>query len=105
MKPQPLIDWIVCKLEAYSSQIGKVAIYGSIARHSEKPNDCDLLIVSLVDVESEAWLSLRQRISSVRLDFVDEFGLHLNVALLTEGEWAENASFFTDLLEVRFRAG
>lgn len=105
MKIQPIIDWMVCNLAEQSSHISKLAIYGSIARNSDEPNDCDLLIVSSANVESEIWLSLRQHINSLETDFMNRFKLPLNVALLTEGEWIENKSFYKDLLPVKIKAG
>lgn len=100
METQAFIDWIVYNFHSFSKHISKVAIYGSIARRSGTPNDCDLLIVSFANTESESWFSLRQHISSTRTDFAQKFGLPLNVALLTEGEWNENKSFYKDLLQI-----
>lgn len=98
MKTEVLIDWIVHNFHWFSKYINKIAIYGSIARRSGTPHDCDLLIVSNANVESVSWFSLRQHISSMRIDFSQKFGLPLNVTLLTEGEWSENKSFYKDLL-------
>lgn len=101
MKTQAIVDWIMFNFRAYSSNISKIAIYGSVARGVDRPNDCDLLIIALVDVESENWFALRQHINSIKMDFVKNFELPLNVTLLTEGEWFENKSFFKDLIPIQ----
>jgi predicted nucleotidyltransferase len=100
MKIQLVISWIVSNLDTCASDINKVAIYGSMAKGANIPNDCDLLIVALAKVESDAWVSLRHHINAMKMDFLDIFELPLNVALLTEGEWQENKSFYKDLLDI-----
>jgi predicted nucleotidyltransferase len=97
MKTQAIIDWTVFNFRAYSRNISTIGIYGSVARGVDRPNDCDLLIIASVDVESEKWFSLREHINSIKIDFLKNFELPLNVTLLTEGEWLENKSFFKDL--------
>lgn len=105
MKTQPIIEWLIFRLSEHSDYISKVAIFGSIARNASKPNDCDLLIVSPKNVDSEAWQSLQKRIKEIGTDFLSEFSLPLNAALLTEGEWIENQSIYKDLIQVKLKAG
>jgi len=100
MKTQKITDWIVSNFRQYSNFISLLGIYGSIARGSKNPNDCDLLIVVELDVESEMWLCVRQQIISLRKDFFELFRLPLNVAFLIEEEWIENKFIFRDLLQI-----
>ena len=101
MKTSLIIDWLLHYLSEYAYCISKAAIFGSIARSSEKPNDCDLLIVSNANVDSEEWWSLRKHVKVIGADFSRNFLLPLNVALVTEGEWEENRSIYKDLILVK----
>lgn len=105
MKAQPIIEWLTFRLSEHSDYISKMAIFGSIARNTGDPNDCDLVIVSPKNVDSYEWQSLQKRIKAIETDFLSEFSLPLNVALLTEGEWIENQSIYKDLIQVKLKAG
>ena len=103
MITQSAIDWVSSKLGACASDISKVALYGSMARGAVNPNDCDLLIVTAVKVDSSEWKSLKQIIKEMKVGFFLKFELPLNVAFLTNGEWCENYSFFKDLIEINIK--
>lgn len=105
MNASLVIDWLLPRLSEYAHCISIAAIFGSIARNSEKPSDCDFLIVSNADVDSEEWQSLRKHIHSVEIEFARNFSLPLNVTLVTEGEWEENRSIYKDLILVKLKAG
>ena len=85
METQAISNWIFSTFNRHAKHISKIALYGSVIRNSDAPNDCDLLIVSSAGIESKSWLSLRQHINAVKTDFAENFKLPLNVALLTEG--------------------
>lgn len=94
MNPKLINEWLHLYLAEQNNNIRKAAIFGSLARNSVSPNDCDLLIVSNVSTDSEEWQNLRNHISLMKSDFLLKFSLPLNVTLLTVREWNENRSIF-----------
>ncbi len=68
-------------------------IFGSIAKGSEKPNDCDLFWLTSSLPETENWNLLQKMISSLKKDFLGKFNLPLNIFIYTLDEYRENSEF------------
>lgn len=71
----------------------KSFIFGSVAKGSLSPNDCDLFVVTNQTPYQEKWLKFISDIEQLKINFEDEFSLKLNVTINTEGEFTEPSAF------------
>lgn len=74
-------------------------IFGSIAKGSANPNDCDLFWLTSSSPETENWSLLQKRISSVKKEFLEKFNLPLNIFIYTLEEYNENSEFKKRIFE------
>lgn len=68
-------------------------IFGSIAKRSENPNDCDLFWLTSSSPETENWNLLQKRVSCLKKEFLEKFNLPLNIFIYTLDEYNENSEF------------
>lgn len=77
-----------------------VAIFGSVSNVSACPGDCDIVLVTYANPDSEDWAVLNREIRSVKTDFGNRFDLRLHVTLLTTVEWMEVEGLFIGRVEI-----
>lgn len=94
-----VIEWLKKNIPPFLS-ISYCAVYGSVARRSADPEDCDLLVVSDSDPDEIEWRKMRREMSAIRDRFSMAFGIRLSVVILTTKEWEETRDFFSDRLSV-----
>lgn len=75
------------------SEIVRSFIFGSIAKGSKAPNDCDLFIVTKQTPLMDNWDSFINEVDQLRVDFEVAFLLKLNVIINTEKEFSEYSPF------------
>ena len=74
-------------------------IFGSIAKGSVSPNDCDLFWLTEYYPESKEWTSLQVKISKLKNEFLKAFKIPLNVLVYTLDEYNENSEFKKRIFE------
>lgn len=65
-------------------------IFGSVARNTEKPNDCDLFLVTKLETNSDLWKIMRLENETLKKMFFIQFNIDLSIQLLSENEFNEN---------------
>ncbi len=65
-------------------------IFGSVARNAEKPNDCDLFLVTNLETNSDLWKIMRLENETLKNMFFIQFNIDLSIQLLSENEFNEN---------------
>ncbi|MBA5246718.1 hypothetical protein H1R16_09420 [Marnyiella aurantia] len=68
-------------------------IFGSIAKGSKTPNDCDLFIVTILTPMMNNWDNFIDEINQLKTDFENEFNLKLNATIYTKKEFLEYSAF------------
>jgi len=68
-------------------------IFGSVARDVEKPNDCDLFLVTKLETNSDLWKLMRLENETLKKRFYTSFDLKLSIQLLSEDEFSEKLKF------------
>jgi predicted nucleotidyltransferase len=68
-------------------------LFGSVARNVENPNDCDLLLVTKLQTNSDLWKLMRMENEVLKQKFYTNFELELSIQLLSEEEFSEDLSF------------
>jgi predicted nucleotidyltransferase len=92
-----IIRWLITQLASHSPYIVLARLFGSIARGSTSPSDCDILIVSDAPIDSSEWHALRGRLKEVEAGFRYQFGLPLSITLMTPSERASLKSYVDTL--------
>lgn len=77
----------------------KSFIFGSVAKGSSTPNDCDLFVVTNQTPYKEKWQKFISEIEQLKINFESEFSLKLNVTINTEGEFTEPSAFRERILQ------
>lgn len=62
-------------------------VFGSVAKESPKPKDCDILIVSSANQNEENWFYLRGELKAVKESFRQKFEIDLSIVLMTSREY------------------
>jgi predicted nucleotidyltransferase len=91
---QEIYEWLASAFVPVSSTLLHAAVFGSVAAGSSHPGDCDVVLVSAADPDSDNWHALRASIVLLRSDFLQYFGIPLSIVLLTTSEWEETKGFF-----------
>jgi len=91
---QEMHEWLASALVPARSTLVHAVVFGSVAAGSSGPGDCDVVLVSAADPNSDEWHALRASITLLRGDFLQHFGIPLSVILLTTQEWEEMRGFF-----------
>lgn len=68
-------------------------IFGSVVRDVEKPNDCDLFLVTKLETNSDLWKLMRLENETLKERFYTSFDLKLSIQLLSEDEFSEKLKF------------
>ncbi len=92
------INWLRSKISALSSHIIYSFVFGSVARHSPSPNDCDLMVLTSSSPQTKEWNSVRKQIDRLCKLFNAEFDLNLSAILLTIDEYTEKIPFLKRIL-------
>ncbi|MDR7210132.1 hypothetical protein [Flavobacterium piscis] len=74
-------------------------IFGSVARNVEKPNDCDLFLVTKHKTNSDLWKTMRLENENLKNNFFECFDLELSIQLFSKDEFNEELSFIKLTLE------
>ena len=74
-------------------------IFGSIAKGSKLPNDCDLFWLTSNLPKTEEWNFLQIEISNLKIEFLEKFNLPLNIFIYTLDEYYENSDFKKRIFE------
>jgi predicted nucleotidyltransferase len=74
-------------------------IFGSVARNAEKPNDCDLFLVTNLETNSDLWKIMRLETETLKNTFYIKFNLDLSIQLLSENEFKENLKVVKLIIE------
>lgn len=90
------VDWIRVRLDASPICPRFAAIFGSIARGSVNPSDCDLICV-IEEPPEHLWRSISATKKDIRKEFEERFGLPLSVTIMTTAEAKENTQFNQDV--------
>lgn len=77
----------------------KSFIFGSIAKGSQNPNDCDLFIVTNQTPFTEKWKYFINEMEQLKVEFEIKFSLKLNVTINTEKEFNELSEFKARILK------
>jgi predicted nucleotidyltransferase len=86
--------WIFKKTKQIHHCLSKIYLFGSIARGTPNPNDCDIFFVIIPEHSENQWALIRNKIQKIKLEFVKKFNLPLSPILLTHNEWTEFQDFF-----------
>ncbi len=78
--------------------IVKAFLFGSFVTDKEKPNDCDLFIVTNQTPLTDNWKEFLNAVDVIKVEFLESFGLSLNVSINTEKEFTEESAFRTRIL-------
>lgn len=89
-----IYQWLASAFYPASNNLAHAAIFGSVAAGSSHPGDCDVVLVSTAEPDSDEWHALRASIVLLRSDFIRHFGIPLSIVLLTMREWEETKEFF-----------
>ena len=81
-------SWVSTKLSS-SNEFFAVAIFGSVARDEEAPNDCDIVFVAIDPVGSAGWHRSRQFARGLEAKFCQEFGVQYSPLILSRAGWFE----------------
>ncbi|MGD1929982.1 MAG: nucleotidyltransferase domain-containing protein [Leptolyngbyaceae cyanobacterium] len=98
MGSEKIVSWISINLSPFEQLIEICFVFGSIARGSQNPGDCDLLIVSKADSSKKDWFFLRQELNGMKQSFNHKFCLELSILLMSSREYQQEI----DEIEIRF---
>ena len=98
MSPLDYIIWLRTKISILSPHIVYSFVFGSVARYSPAPSDCDIMIVTSLSPHSEEWNSARRIKDSLCRSFDTEFDLPLSAIMLTVDEYIEEIPFLIRIL-------
>ena len=84
---QEVVQWLSIQLVGESSSIVLARLFGSIAKGSYSPSDCDILLVSDAGPDSSEWHTLRRRIKELDIGFRQHFGIPFSITLMTPAEF------------------
>jgi len=84
---QEVVRWLSVRLVGESSGIVLARLFGSIAKGSHFPSDCDVLLVLDAAPDSSEWHALRSRIKELDIEFRQHFGVPLSITLMTTAEF------------------
>ncbi|WP_314244736.1 nucleotidyltransferase domain-containing protein [Empedobacter tilapiae] len=74
-------------------------IFGSIAKGSNNPNDCDLFIVTNQLPHLKEWKEFLKELESVQSKFQEIFKIKLHITINTENEFLEYSPFKDRILK------
>lgn len=94
---QKVVQWLSIRLVGESSGIVLTRLFGSIAKGSHSPSDCDILLVSDAGPDSSEWHALRRRIKELNNEFHQQFGIPLSITLMTAAEFCSLTDFVETL--------
>jgi predicted nucleotidyltransferase len=80
-------DWLRRHFIAVSDQIDSLYLFGSVTRGEPNPGDCDVLVLTPSDPDSDGRRALKARLRAAEADFPAAFGLPLSVILLGVREY------------------
>lgn len=86
--------WLLKETKPISRYLNRISLFGSVARDSFKPNDCDIFFVMIPEHSESQWAFIRNNIPKIKLAFTYKFDLPLSTILLTYNEWIEFQDFF-----------
>ena len=86
------------KISALSPHIIYSFVFGSVARLTLVPGDCDLLIVTSLSPQIKEWDGVRKKKDGLCKLFSKEFDLNLSAILLTKDEYLEDIPFLKRIL-------
>lgn len=73
-------------------------IFGSIAKGSDYPNDCDLFIVTNQLPKMKEWKVFLSELELIQIKFEEVFKLKLHITINTEAEFLEDSPFKNRIL-------
>ena len=74
-------------------------IFGSVAKGSSNPKDCDLFWVTIDTPDTNGWKLMKNMISEMKTDFYAKFKIKLNVSISTLDEFHEGSELKQRILE------
>lgn len=80
-------DWLRRHLAAVADQIDGLFLFGSVTRGEPDPGDCDVLVLTPSDPDSDGRRALKTRLRAAESDFAAVFGVPLSVILLGVREY------------------
>lgn len=92
-------SWVSTKL-SNSNEFFAVAIFGSVARGEETPNDCDIVFVANEPVASAGWHRSRQFARGLEAGFIQELGIPYSPLILSRAGWFEVKEYLKPLVYI-----
>jgi predicted nucleotidyltransferase len=71
----------------------KAFVFGSFVTEKERPNDCDIFIVTNQTPDKNSWADFIKFINTVKNEFKKIFNLPLNASINTQTEFTEESAF------------
>lgn len=96
-----MIDWLSDELGHLTQLIEMCYVFGSVAKETPEPKDCDILIVSSVNQNEEDWFHLRQELRAVKESFRQKFNIDLSIVLMTSKEYTREIHEFENRFSPR----
>ena len=99
MNPSNYILWLRFKISILSPHVVYSFIFGSVAKNSSSPSDCDLMIVTSLSPKNEEWKNIRKKKDLLCKLFINKFSLPLSAMMLTVEEYSEEIPFLKRILK------
>lgn len=90
-----MYDWLKYRIKQISSHLSEAFVFGSVARYSLYPNDCDIMLVAKDDISDTFWGHLRIQNLELSKEFYSEFRVVLSIMLVTYFEYKETNGLMT----------
>jgi hypothetical protein len=92
------ILWLQLKISILNPYVIYSFVFGSVAKYSSSPNDCDLMIVTSLSPKNEEWKTIRKKKDLLCKLFINKFSLPLSAMMLTVEEYTEEIPFLKRIL-------
>jgi predicted nucleotidyltransferase len=96
------ICWLKNEIKGLGTSIAYAFVFGSVAKASAKPNDCDLMIITHANPTDPVWAEVRSKRDILCNRFYAKWNLELSVILLTVDEYKEKNPFLKRILNRPF---
>lgn len=86
---EEMYNWLNHHTRQISKLLYEAFIFGSVARYTLYPNDCDLMLITIADIDTEQWKFLRIQKTELSRAFYEKYNLELSITLVTYDEYNE----------------
>jgi predicted nucleotidyltransferase len=73
--------------------IVRAFLFGSFVKDKEEPSDCDVFIITNQTPLTDKWKEFIGLIESIKIEFLEIYGLPLNTSVNTKKEFTEESAF------------